>query len=120
MSKNLDETVRLQSEKNRLQGLQRARVALPDWPAHQPRRSPGKTSVRGTHCSLIEQERRVFLPDLPEIEAKGKMEERTRWWGQSESQIEEKWQTCWCCQDHQRACKMAQTSAEKLEHIGAC
>ena len=60
----------------------------------------------------------MFLPDLPEIEAKGKMEERTRWWGQSESQIEEKWQTCWCCQDHQRACKMAQTSAEKLEHTG--
>ena len=28
-------------------GLQRARVALPVWPAHQPRRSPEETSVRG-------------------------------------------------------------------------
>ena len=31
---------------------------------------------------------------------------------------EEKWQTCWCCQDQQRACRMAQASAEKLEHTG--
>ena len=29
---------------------------------------------------------------------------------------EEKWQTCWCCPDQQRACRMAQASAEKLEH----
>ena len=28
----------------------------------------------------------------------------------------EKWQTCWCCRDQQRACRMAQASAEKLEH----
>ena len=28
---------------------------------------------------------------------------------------EEKWQTCWCCRDQQRACRMAQGSAEKLE-----
>ena len=31
---------------------------------------------------------------------------------------EEKWQTCWCCRDQQRASKMAQASAEKLEHTG--
>ena len=31
---------------------------------------------------------------------------------------EEKWQTCWCCKDQQRACRMAQVSAEKLEHTG--
>ena len=28
------------------------------------------------------------------------------------------WQTCWCCRDQQRACRMVQGSAEKLEHIG--
>ena len=32
--------------------------------------------------------------------------------------IEEKWQICWCCRDQQRACRMAQDSAEKLEHAG--
>ena len=32
---------------------------------------------------------------------------------------EEKWQTCWCCRDQQRACRMAQASAEKLEHSGS-
>ena len=31
---------------------------------------------------------------------------------------EEKWQTCWYCQDQQRVCRMAQASAEKLEHTG--
>ena len=42
------------------------------------------------------------------------------WRGQNESQIvgEEKWQTCWCCRDQRRACKMVQASAEKLEHNG--
>ena len=29
---------------------------------------------------------------------------------------EEKWQTCWCCRDQHRACRMAQAPAEKLEH----
>ena len=31
---------------------------------------------------------------------------------------EEKWQTGWCCGDQQRAYKMAQASAEKLEQTG--
>ena len=31
---------------------------------------------------------------------------------------EEKWHTCWCFRDLQRACRMAQVSAEKLEHTG--
>ena len=31
---------------------------------------------------------------------------------------DEKWQTCYCCRDQQRACRMAQASAEKLEHTG--
>ena len=48
------------------------------------------------------------------------MEEKTGWREQNESQIvgEEKWQTCRCCRDQQRACRMAQASAEKLEHTG--
>ena len=31
---------------------------------------------------------------------------------------EEKWQTFCCCRDQQTACRMAQASAEKLEHTG--
>ena len=31
---------------------------------------------------------------------------------------EEKWQTCWCCRDQQRECRMAQALAEILEHTG--
>ena len=57
MSKYFDETVRLQSEKRqewireirgeRLQGIAEGASSAPVWPAHQPRRSPGETSVRG-------------------------------------------------------------------------
>ena len=28
------------------------------------------------------------------------------------------WQTCWCCRDQQRACRMAQALGEMLEHTG--
>ena len=50
------------------------------------------------------------------------MEERTGWRGQNESQTvgEEKWQTCWCCRDQQRAYRMAQASAEKIGTNWAC
>ena len=49
MTKNLDETVREKTrvDKRDFRGLQRAQVALPVWLGHQPRRSPGETSVRG-------------------------------------------------------------------------
>ena len=127
MSKNFNETVRLQSEIRRewiqevrgknYKGLQRAQVAHPVWPAHQPRRSPEKRmSGDPLQSDRTEGERRQFLPDLPQSL---RYEERWRR-GQNESQIvgEEKWQTLWCCRDQQRACRMAQASAEKLEHTG--
>ena len=57
MSKNFDETICLQSEKNDgwiqevrekdYKELQRTRVVLPVWPAHQLRRFPEETSVQG-------------------------------------------------------------------------
>ena len=31
---------------------------------------------------------------------------------------EKMWQTCWCCPDQQRACRVAQVSARKLEPTG--
>ena len=55
-----------------------------------------------------------------EFQVKGKVEEKTGWPEQNESQIggEEKWQSCWCCRDQQRACRMAPASAIKPEHTG--
>ena len=83
---------------------------------------PGINECPGTHCSLIEQGREKTVParSATEFEIRGNMEERTGWRGQNESQIigEEKWQTCWCCRDQQRTCRMEQASAEKLEHTG--
>ena len=75
MTKYFDEIVGLQSEKRRgwirkvreerLQGLQRAQVALPAWPAHQQRRSPGETSVRGPIvANTTGGKRRQFVIDL--------------------------------------------------------
>ena len=69
MSKNLDEIVPLQSEKKDKRGykryeernqkrMQKTRVVLPVWPAHQPRRFLGKNECPGTHCSLIVQKER--------------------------------------------------------------
>ena len=46
------------------------------------------------------------------------MEERTERELEKKRRRQEKWQTCWCCRDQQRACTMVQTLAEKLEHIG--
>ena len=64
-------------------------------------------------------EKTIHARSAAEFEIRGKIEERTGWRGQSESQIgEEKWKTCWCCRDQQRACRMAQASAEILEHTG--
>ena len=37
---------------------------------------------------------------------------------ESDSRRENKWQTCWCCRGQQRVCRMAQASAEKLQHTG--
>ena len=57
MSKNFDGTARLQSEKRqewireirgeRLHGIAEGASSAPVWSAHQPRRYPGETSVRG-------------------------------------------------------------------------
>ena len=106
--KEFDETVRLQSEirrewirevrGERLQGIAESASSAPCLASSSAASFPGRNECPGAHCSLIEQE------------------ERTGWRGQNESQIvEEKWQTCWCCRDQQRACRMAQASAEKLK-----
>ena len=57
MSNKLDETVRYRprkdesgyerDEERNYKELHKALVALLIWPAHQPRLSPGETSVRG-------------------------------------------------------------------------
>ena len=37
----------------------------------------------------------------------------------SDGRREEKWQTCWCCREQQKAYRMVQASAEKLEITGS-
>ena len=67
MSKNLDETVRLQSEKKeewireirgeRLQGIAEGVSNAPRLASSSAASFPGRNECPGTHCSLIEQER---------------------------------------------------------------
>ena len=68
MSKNLDETVRLQSEKRqkwireirgeRLQGMAEGASSAPCLASSSAESFPGRNECPGTHCSLIEQEER--------------------------------------------------------------
>ena len=56
--------------------MQRARVALPVWSAHQLRRSSGERSVRRPIVVWYNRRREKTVP-AREIEVKGKTEERT-------------------------------------------
>ena len=68
MSKNLDETVRLHSEKRqewireirgeRLQGIAEGASSAPGLASSSAALFPGRNECPGTHCSLIEQEER--------------------------------------------------------------
>ena len=68
MSKNLDETVRLQSEKRhkwiretreeRLQGITEGTSSAPGLASSSAASFPGRNECPGTHCSLIIQKKR--------------------------------------------------------------
>ena len=68
MSKNLDETIRLQPEKRqewiremrgeRLQGIAEGASRAPHLASSSAASFPGKNECPETHCSLIEQERK--------------------------------------------------------------
>ena len=89
MSKNLDETVRLQSDirGEKLQGIIERASSPPRLASSSAASFHGRNECPGIHCSLVEQEK--------EDRSATEFQER----GQNESQIvgEEKWQACWCC-----------------------
>ena len=59
----------------RLQGIAEGASSTPCLASSSTDSFPGRNECPGTHCSLIEQEKRKQF--LPEIKVKGKMEERT-------------------------------------------
>ena len=99
MSKNFDETVRLQSDirrewirqvtGERLQGIAEGASRAPRLASSSAVSFPGRNECPGTHCSLIEQkrERTVSARSATEFGIRGKMEARTRRRGQNDSQI---------------------------------
>ena len=133
MSKYFDETVRLQSEirrewireirGERLQGIMEGASRAPRLASSLAASFPGRNECPGTHCSLIEQKDREdsycqICHRALDKRKDGGEDRVARTERKSNSRREEKWQTCWCCRDQQRACRMAQASAEKLEHTG--
>ena len=89
MSKNLDETVCLQSEKSeeqiqeirgdRLPGIAEGARNAPRLASSSAASFPGRNERLGTHCNLIKQEERTVPARFAtEFEIEGKMEERTR------------------------------------------
>ena len=78
LSKNLDETIRLQSEirGERLQGIAEGTSSAPCLASSSAVSFPGRNECPGTHCSLIEQKERE---DSTEFEIKEKMDEKTGW-----------------------------------------
>ena len=100
VSKNFDETVRLQSEKReewireikreRLQGILEGKNSALRLASLSAAPFPGKNERPGTHCSLVEQEEREDRFSR-EFQVKGKMEEKTE--RESDRRIEEKCQT---------------------------
>ena len=81
---------------------------------------PGRNECPGTHCSLIVQKEREdgFCQRNLCKRKDGGDDRVVRTERVSDRKRKEKWQTCWCCRDQQRACRKAQVSAEKLEHTG--
>ena len=127
MSNNFDETVRLRSEKRqewireireRLQGIAERRSSAPRLASSSPASFHGRNECPGTHCSLIEQEEREDS-SCQICQSFGKRkdggEDRVT---RAERESDRKRREMADCRDQQRACRMAQASAEKLEHTG--
>ena len=124
MSQNFNETVLLQSKKRKegyergetIQGIAEGASRASGLGRSLPPSFLGRNECPGTHCSLIEHEERedsscqICLRDLGK--RKNGREDR------ASVGEEEKWQTCWCCRDQQRACRVAQASVKRFEHIG--
>ena len=99
MSKNLDETVRLQSEKRqesireireeRLQGIAEGASSAPRLASTSTASFPGRNECPGTHCNLIVQKEREdrFCQICQRVCDKRKDEVEDRKRGQSENHI---------------------------------
>ena len=112
VSKNFDETVRLQSEKRQewiqekrgdtLQGIAERTCSAPRLANSSAALFTGKNECLGTHRSLIVKET-VPSRSATEFELKGKDEGEDRVVRTERKterrRREEKWHTSWCCQD---------------------
>ena len=125
MLKNLDETVRLQSEKReewiqkiggeRLQGIAEGTSSALCLANSSAASFSGRNECPGTHRRLIKQEE---IEDSPARSA-GEIDVKVRCRkGQRKSDGRRELANLLMLPSQQRACRMAQAVAEKLEHTG--
>ena len=117
--------------RERLQGCKLQRVQVAEGASSAPHLArssavsiPGRNKCLGTHCILIEQEEtedsfcQMFQRVYSGMKDRGEDREVRTEQKSDKRRREEKWQTCWCCLDQQKACQMVQASANKLEQTG--
>ena len=136
MSKNFDETVRLQSEQRqewireikgeRLQGITEDASSAPRLASSSSVSFPGSNECPGTHCSLIEQKEREdsscqICHRVWDKRKDGGEDRVVRTKRESDNmRREEKWQTCWYCRGQKRACRRCAGFGGKTGTYWAC
>ena len=121
VSKNLDETVHLQSEIRRewireirgetLQEIAEGTSSASHLASSSAASFSGRSECPGTHSSLIEQEREnsscQICHRVWDKRKEGGEDRVARTERESDNRRrKEKWQACWCCRDQQRACRL--------------
>ena len=105
----------------KLQGIEEGASSAPRLASSSAASFPGRNESPGTHCSLIEQEDKedsscLICHRVWDKRKDGEQDRVARTERESDNRRrEEKWPTCWCCRDQQRACRMAQAKAE-IQH----
>ena len=110
--------------RERLQGIAEGASSAPRLASSSAASFPGRNECPGTYCSLIEQKEREdsscqICHKVWDKRKDGGEDRAARTERESDRRRrEEKWQTCWCCRDQKRACRMVQASAENLSILG--
>ena len=106
--------------RERLQGIAESASSAPRLASSSATSFPGRNESPGTHSRLTEEEEREdsSCQRVSDKRNNGGQDRVARTERESDNRRDEKWQTCWCCRDQQRARRMANASAKKLEYTG--
>ena len=108
----------METRGERLQGITQGKNSTSRLASLSPASFPRRNKCPWTQCNPIVQKKEKTAParSAREFEIKGKTEERTQWQLLSEKEKRREMADLLLLQE---SCKMAQVSAEKLEHDGS-